>query len=341
MLPLPRKTGERRRYVYGKSEPICQEKYRAALGIGPVRVRPGSISEFVVLQYVPWLEGRVQAETLTPDSLSRYDHAWQSIVAPALGHLLFSELTLQSIQTTFARPEFGGSTKTLAKTVLSQIVRLGIALGKCDANVLVFLQLVSVPSSGTKHREDMSDKAEAMLAAAEKLGHWTEGFIYAGMWLGCRKGEICGIKRTDIDEVNATITIRRQRNHTEGERDHLKARRKGQNRVVGLPPEILARFLSYFRDDAIYLVTYPDGSPPPTNHFDRYLKPVEEAAGVVMTPHDFRSAAICRLIDAGVDDHVIMDLVGHGCQAMIRRYRDSRSSRTRDALSRIASSDNQ
>ena len=214
-------------------------------------------------------------------------------------------------------------------------MRLAIAHELTDPSRLVMVSIVRVEGARRKERFDARARADRMIEAAQSLGHWTEGFIFAAMTLGLRKGDLCGLKRSDIDEGRGVLTVSRQRNHTMGERARLKHRTEGQTRVIGLPSAILGRLLGYCRPGAIYLVTRPDGSPPPTNHFDRYLEPVESAAGVKMTPHDFRSAAISALVDAGVDDRAIMDLVGHSSRAMIDWYRDNRPDRTRDALARI------
>lgn len=81
--------------------------------------------------------------------------------------------------------------------------------------------------------------------------------------------------------------------------------------------------------------------PPAPNHFERHLESVCKAAGVHITPHDLRAAAICRLIDAGASDHEIQEIVGHADREMIEWYRDRSAERSRSGLARLVSSDNQ
>lgn len=338
MLQLPRQKGIKRRPpVYGNSEKACIDNYNAVLGLGECKVRPGSISEFYITDYVEWKKSRV-----SKDSFNRYDSAWQAITGPELGWRLWSELDDTIVANAFKGHK---SNISLAKTGLMEMAVLAISRKKqmpiafqCPTEVKDMIKPVQVPKSRPKKRFDTGENAAKMLAAAEKLNHWTEGFIYICSTLGTRKGEACGVKITDMNPETFEITLTRQRNHTEGEREKLKGREVGETRPIALPEPIFNRIMSYFRPGAIYLVTYEDGRPPPTNHFDRYLKPVEEEAGVIMTPHDCRSAAICNLVDAGVDDAVIMDIVGHGSIAMIRWYRDIVAKRSRVALARLEAS---
>jgi integrase len=61
-------------------------------------------------------------------------------------------------------------------------------------------------------------------------------------FLGLRKGEICGLKRTDLSD--GVLTLQRQRNWIDGEKSRLKQRGEGEVRRIGLPQEIIDRLLS-------------------------------------------------------------------------------------------------
>jgi integrase len=313
--------------VYGRSPEECLRKYNEKLGLGTIRVREGSIAEFAVLSYIPWIETQVGIDTF-----NRYDHSWRTIVGPALGNRRFSELTPAIVQKAFSDSSLGGSTQQSAKTVLLGIIKLAITECKAKTEHLTMVQMIKIERPQRKFREDVVARADAMLEAATKLGHWTESFIFIAGHLGLRKGELCALKVTDLDRAKQTLTIGRQRNHTQGERDRLKGRKRGANRVIGLPHEIMDKILGYIEPGSIYVITNDKGLPPATNHFERHLEEVENLAGVKMTPHDFRSAAICRMIDSGFTDHEIEEIVGHGDREMILWYRDQSASRSRTAL---------
>jgi len=84
--------------------------------------------------------------------------------------------------------------------------------------------------------------ARETLQNAISAGHWSAGPIYAATSLGLRKGEICGLKRTDLSD--GVLTLQRQRNWIDGEKSRLKQRGEGEVRRIGLPQEIIDRLLS-------------------------------------------------------------------------------------------------
>lgn len=337
MIWAPQKDGTRRP-CYGRTEADALSNYRRAIGEGELRLRPGSISEFFVLDYAPYM---ADIRGLQDESLSRYDSAWKKSVCPAIGNLLFSELTAQNREAKFieAIGEGSPSAKGLAKTVLLGILKRAVTAGKCSPELVAVASYIYIPAREPKYREDVAEAAGKLLKAAKELGHWTEGYIWCAMTIGFRKGELCGIKRTDIDTGARTLTVRRQRKRT-GEKARLKGKRDGQVRRIGLPKDILDTMLGYFREGAIYLITDADGRPPAPNHLDRAFTPVCERAGIHVTPHDLRAAAICRLIEVGANDHEIMEIMGQIDPRMITWYRGASISRSRSGLSRLASSDN-
>ncbi len=85
--------------------------------------------------------------------------------------------------------------------------------------------------------------------------------------LGLRKGEICGLKRTDLSD--GVLTLQRQRNWIDGEKSRLKQRGEGEVRRIGLPQEIIDRLLSFWDGESIYLFTNDLGKPISYNHLDR------------------------------------------------------------------------
>ncbi len=324
MLQLPRAAGTSRRCVYGRTKDECIQRYQKALSAGSSRVRPGSISEFYATQFDGWIRSRVQ-----PETVDRYDSEWLAMVGPSFGHLTFAELTPAIVQSAFTASPRSASSKTNARGLLLQIVRLAVATGLADASAETSVRICTVPSPKPKGRRDVVSAANALLAAASNAGHWIAGPLYASIVLGLRKGEIAGLKRTDIQ--GNVLTVSRQRNHTRGEKDRLKSRADGQTRRIALPESIAERLISSWDGSSIYLFTTDKGKPIPYQHLDRAMREFQDPTNPV-TFHDFRAAAICNLIDAGVSDHTIMDLVGHSSLLMIRQYRDSSDDRIRAAL---------
>lgn len=321
--------------MYGRSPDECIANYNKAIGTGTVRVRPNSISEFVVTVFTPW-----QAKQVQKDSLSRYDVAWRNHIGPAFGHLLFSELTANNVQDGLLRKGLSPASIGVGRTLLSSIIKLAIAEGRATADRLVLVDIAKQPAIRKRKRSDIVSVANILLEKAR--GDWMEGPIWVAATIGLRKGEICGMKITDIREDH--ILIKSQRNHTSGDRDQLKHREAGDTKPIGLPKWMIEKLRSYHRPGSIYLFTKPDGKPISYQHFvremdrnwlGRPIKNKEKRPEGAPTAHDLRSAAIVSLIEAGVNDHTIIDIVGQSAVEIIREYRDESITRSREAMSKV------
>lgn len=283
----------------------------------------------MVTEFIPFISPRVQ-----PDTFHRYDVAWRHHVGKHLGAYRFHELTETIIQNALMAGDLSPASRDISRGLLKQIIKLAVARQRCDHHVLAMIELVRLPRVQRKARTDILELAEAMLERAR--GHWMEGPLWAAMTLGLRKGEVLGLKPGDITDT--ALILSRQRNHTSGERDRLKHRAEGQTRRIGLPGPIIEQLRSYHRPGALYLFTKPDGSPIDYNHVGRFMAPFQGEKPI--TFHDLRSAAAVRLIESGVNDHTIMDILGHSAAEMIRRYRDDSEGRTRAAFAALTSTDN-
>lgn len=279
-------------------------------------------------------EAHLNQRTANPDTIRRYASCWKERVGPHFGHYRFDELTPEIIQQGLTQAK-SHSTQDLDRTVLKHLVSLAIIMRVCPPAVESYLRFVRLLPKNQKFREGMVEKAENLFAAAKSVGSWMEGPIFAMMILGLRKGELCGLKPTDIDGATGTLTLARQRNHTQGERSGLKGRK--ESRKLGLPPQFAKELLSYHKPNTLYLFTRHDGSPLPYQHLrDELLRIVRDVPGTELcTVHDFRAAAVCRLIAAGCSNEEIAEIVGWSSLDMIRHYRDVDTKRSCSTLSTV------
>lgn len=327
MLQLPRKAGEPRRCVYGRTVAEVEAKYQAALGMGAVKVRPGSISEFAALHWFDWKRARVQ-----PSSYLRYAQHWEIQIGPTIGHYQFGELTEMILQECVNKGASASARQNI-KHLLTCITRRAIAHEWPGASPTI---LARIQAAQTGHRPikelfDPFERAKIILKRAD--GTWMEGPIYAAMTLGLRAGEVRGLRLCDIDTQAGTLTIQRQ--HTQhGLKDRLKSKKEGERFTIGVPPEILTRLASYQRPNAIALFSTEDGKPLGF-HLEREMARLQEGLENPIRFHDLRKAAVTQLIARGVADHIIMDICRWATPAMIRTYRASSQAATREALKTV------
>lgn len=317
MMGLPTKGGLPRRFVYGRTEEEVLKNYERATS-GNV-YRRGSLSEFVHLHFRDWLQSRV-----TPTTMDRYGALWELHLGPDLGHYKFSELTPAILAASITKLT-SGSSQSLARTVLRQMFELAIAHREADYALLSMLRTVKLKSKKSRARLNVGERADELLKNLE--GHWVYGLIWTMATLGLRKGEACGLMASDLS-ADGILTIQRQRSHRK-ETGRLKKREEGEGRRVALPAALAERLRSFMAPEG-YAFRDDHGEPVTYNHLDRVIAPFQPEDR--LTIHDLRAAAVSRLVDAGVDDRTIMDIVGHVDPKMLSVYRDRRDERIRKAF---------
>lgn len=317
MMSLSTKGGAPRRYVYGRTPEEVQRKWE--IRNGTPRYRRGSLSEFVAVYFSAWLASRVQQSTL-----ERYDSIWSIHLEPALGALRFDELTPSLIEPVITGLK-SGSSQAIARGLLRQMFELAIAHRQADHALLSMLRTVRVRPVKAKVRLNVEDRTDELLRNLE--GHYAYGIIWTISTLGLRKGEACGLMRSDLDDNNI-LTIQRQRNH-KGVSDRLKRKEAGETRRVALPASIAERLRGFMAPEG-WAFRNDRGEPISYHHLDRIIAFAQPSEP--LTIHCLRAAAVSHLFDAGVEERIIMDIVGHMDPSMLAVYRDRRDERIRKAL---------
>lgn len=86
---LPSGSTSPAKWAYGKTEELCLMDWREKMGLNAVRLRPGSVAQFVVAAgFWEWLGARVSAL-----SLERYKTVWNKQLGPQFGTVRFDEIT--------------------------------------------------------------------------------------------------------------------------------------------------------------------------------------------------------------------------------------------------------
>lgn len=313
------------KFVFGATEAECVAKWRKAIGLSEVRLRPGSVGQFVEsAQFWAWQEGRV-----SPLTAERYKTIWNNQLGSAFGTVRFDEFTAALVQERLAQCGKSASVRDLSKTLLMQITKLAVAEGGADPNTLTAISLAKVGTKSPKVRRDILTACSVVLANA--AGSYIEGPLWLMFTLGLRWGEICGLKRSDLK--GNTLTVCRQRNNKIGETEYLKARRIGERRVIGLPSELADKLHGFESENGLYFFDGPDGNALTYQHAERKLKPFQPTGenAPVVTMHDFRSAAIVNLYGR-VDEKTYYNLFGHRAIEQTREYLDDSETQTRQAL---------
>lgn len=148
--------------------------------------------------------------------------------------------------------------------------------------------------------------------------------ITALLYLGIRRGELLGLRITDIDFNNETVFINK-----------LTSKSK-YDRYLPLHPVFanqIKNFLKLRKEESStcnYLITSIRKDTPLTRHgLKHWVERYRRLSGVRFHLHQFRHTFTCKLAKTGADLTTIMKLLGHTSSRMTERY--LRSINTKDA----------
>ena len=315
--------GHPRLWFYGSTQEEAEAKKSAYLSQNePVKLAPGSVGEFVFAAWWP----RILAKT-KPPTQKRYSDIWRLHVSPTWQDAPLSSVKLEQVQSWLGSLELSPKSKELCKLVLSSILNLAEQLGRIPRNEAKWATL---PKSKPKRRVDLNlSKIHKLMKAAE--GTDMEGPVFAAAYLGMRRGEVCGLKVTDLED--GAIHIRRTRNKQyEGS---LKSKAEGEERVLPVPPAMLARIRSFAQEGSIYVFSW-NGGPLNPDRLTHNMEQLCAKAGIErLTFHDLRAAAGSNLRRLGVDPWTIMRILGHTKIDTTTIYQDEGDEEVREALGRM------
>lgn len=171
---------------------------------------------------------------------------------------------------------------------------------------------------------------ERLLGQAK--GTYMEGPLFAALFLGLRRGEVCGLTWGDIDRKELTITISKQ---IQPEHGCTRVATKGEARIIPVPVELLD-FLETKGDKSSDFVFTDHGRPLKPNEVSKQPPRLCRLAGLdPVTFHDLRSFAASNLAALGVDLITIMEILGHTELNTTLIYLNSRDAQKREALSKL------
>lgn len=159
-----------------------------------------------------WLE-EVKRPLLTNDSYNSYRNCVNNYMIPLLGKFLMIQLEKEHIEALYKKAtERSPSVAKILKTVTTSSVSYAVA-----EHYIAYDPSVAVSIPRTLHKRMILPETPAVLSVEQ-----VTQLLYAGkgtsiylpmlfaVLMGLRRGEICGLKYSDIDFTNRTIHIQRQ-----------------------------------------------------------------------------------------------------------------------------------
>ena len=313
------------RYVYAKTQKELLDKLHYKID----EFRDTELTEDSNMLLSEWLDkwiSEYMTGTVRESTLRGYKRYVESYIKPALGEKPIAFLTTAQIQKFYNNLKKNGRIKNhhiygeglAASTVNSIHCVLHEAL-----EMAVKAHIISKnPTNGTTVPKAM--KKEMQVLTDEQLDvfmqiinteeHWRD-FFYTELTTGLRRGEICGLKWSDFDEVEGKLNINRSievKNGivTEGET------KTGKGKRSFYLPVSTANVLRELKKKAINEWIFndplrPDFPVAPPAAYRKMKELLEKANLPKIRFHDLRHTFATHALTSGVDAKTLSGILGH------------------------------
>ena len=252
-------------------------------------------------------------------------------LAAAAGHDQVEQLTAEQINAwKAALLETGTTTTAKRKLGLVRAVMTTAAADGLPVHQIVLDRLSGKglrEASGTRqHRRPFTlDEARRLWMVSRQqngrtLDRWA---LPLGLCLGARLEELAGLRKGDIIEVDGVPVVAIQPT------DDRRLKNDSSARNIPIPAALVDEgFLDWVArqdDGLLFQEPQPPAADPRHSHYAsiRLAKIIREQAGVVDRTavfHSTRHFTTQQLVDAGVEERAIQQIVGHASKSMTARY---------------------
>lgn len=272
---------------------------------------------------------------LAPSTQRGYLYAWRKRAAPSFAEVPIAGITSLDVEEAFARWDGAESTRADALGVLSALCRVAVKGGFIASNPCVGID---------RRREQAADVAGRALSLGEferlrdllpASGPYRR-FVLAMPYTGCRLGEVAGLRVSDVDWGERTITVARA--VTNGRLGPTKGRRLRVVPIVDqFAPILYEAAEAKGRHDLLF--AGPRGGYLNSKNLTRALdwhrwRDQVKTFAPDERPlhwHDLRHTAAVFFFRAGLSAPDVQALMGHSSLLVTQLYADTRKEAARRA----------
>ncbi|UQU67570.1 site-specific integrase [Couchioplanes caeruleus] len=276
-----------------------------------------------------WVLAREQE--LEPNTV--YGYRWLfGLLYPYVGGVRASRLSARMVERAYRELEKCGYSRSTLRT-------LNMVLAKA------FLEQTGRNLGVRKPRESDDERPVWSLAEARRFGDYVAEDRLYPMWRlmlvsGLRRGELCGLRRGDLEPVQGTLTVRRQLVVEDpGSRVRVKPPKSHNGvRTLVLDPLTVELLTAVAAGPAArYMFTGRTGRPMrPDNLTNRFHQLAVAATVRPIGPHQIRHLIASSLLDAGYGVHEVAERLGHDPATLMRYYTRVNATRRLQATDCIA-----
>ena len=174
----------------------------------------------------------------------------------------------------------------------------------------------TIPKKTTTEKQVLDDsQLNRFLEAIQGEPYWHD-FFYVEVMTGLRRGEICGIKWSDIDFNEGTLCIKRSVSTKEGGGVSIgETKTDAGVRTIIMPPSV-ATLLWEKRVDAVNEWVFPHYTNPsdplhPSSAYKKLKTILKRLELPLLRFHDLRHTFATQATDGGVDPKTLAGILGH------------------------------
>ena len=328
------------------------------------QVRNGQVSSdgrLKLADFVPmYLETAKQK--LSPYVYERYTHILDIGIIPALGHLKLRDIRPLHIQRFIddlskrethldGKPgKLSPSTVRRYYTMISSLMKSAYKLGLIGTNPAE-RDRITLPKLDEEQTEIFTEQElDDMLQALESEPLMFRVLIHLALNTGCRRGELMGLKWSDIDFKTGILTVSRSNYKLTGDSEiRSKSTKTGRSRTLVLPPYCLAMLRKYRAEQNEYRLSLghawqgdewifiqADGKPmyptTPTLWFSKFQKRNDLPHRKF---HSLRHTSATLLLSNGTNIKNVASRLGHTQLKTTNRYVHAVDQAERDAANTL------
>lgn len=313
--------------VLGKTQTEVKEKLKAAI-MDVRQTDPLRTEDFTLCQWLQYWLANYGSVYLRPSSLTNYGGFLKNQIAhDPIGGKQLKELTNHDVQFFFNRMRNAGrvqrkesekkSAGLSAKSVRNMYFFMSHALDRAVKEKLIRTNPTEDCILPKKEKTEMKtlplDQLSRFFEEARQSGVFE--LYYTELSTGLRRGELLGLKWSDVDFDNNTIDVHCQITRVDGKVQESPLKTKNAYRQIVVSPEV-AQILKEkkARENGFseYVFSSPSGGPISPDSVLKMLHRVLKRAGLERERfHDLRHTFATLALQNGVDVKTLSGLLGH------------------------------
>ena len=301
------------RYVYAPTQKELSAKLRQHID----RYQGADLTEQSRMTLSEWIDQWLEsmADTLRPNTLRNYRSYIENHIRPSLGDKQLARITPRDVQRFYEKLSGSLASGTVRRihTTLHGVLKAAQQAHLIASNPT---EQITAPKFSYGEKRILTDEQlDAFMQVIAEDEIWYDLF-YTELTTGLRRGEICGLKWEDFDEVSGTLKVCRTVYRKDG--GGLTAgdtKTSAGTRKIVLPTST-AQVLCKRKKSALTEWIFPNSLKPeqpadPGSAYRRLKVLLKQAGLPSIRFHDLRHTFATHALASGVDVKTLSGILGH------------------------------